>query len=238
VQLLNADDPTSVIVLTGNPYTDPLEAVKLEPFCLACHDGNGAAGAAPFSDGLMPSTIDATAYKTTPHGIQKTCADCHVNGHGSNNSPLLEFQYVTADPNPYTAGDYQMCWKCHNPADIVSNTMRNAYNREHWRHVNNENLACAMCHNPHAPFDTGESGLVSFEYAIQRGYNIGYLNGRNGSSSFSVTASTGTCYIACHGENHNPETYQRFDIISAAADMWRETVRLFLPLITSENAPK
>ena len=40
--------PAAVVALLGNPLADAVEAKRLEPFCLACHDTNGASGAAPF----------------------------------------------------------------------------------------------------------------------------------------------------------------------------------------------
>ncbi len=101
VRLKDADDPTNpalVVALAGDPATDSTEAVKLEPFCLACHDGDGAGGSAPFSDGITPLAIDAAAWASAAHkvggAVQLTCYGdggsfgCHSSGHGSNKRKL------------------------------------------------------------------------------------------------------------------------------------------------------
>ena len=79
VRLKNVDDPGNpvlVVELTGDPAADPAEAAKLEAVCLACHDADGAGGSPPFSDGITPLSIDASAWAATAPGTAPTSASC------------------------------------------------------------------------------------------------------------------------------------------------------------------
>ena len=99
VRLKDADDPdnpAAVVGLRGNPMSDPAEAGLLGPFCLACHDGDGAGGTPPFADGMMPRPINAGAWAAASHRVgQITCVGdgetfgCHGSGHGSTKVKLL-----------------------------------------------------------------------------------------------------------------------------------------------------
>jgi len=365
VRLLDVDDPSQVVVLTGDPRSSAAEAVKLEPFCLACHDEDGADGAAPFSNGVEPAPIDATAWAASSHALaQRTCLGdgetfgCHDSGHGStkrallgpsagsasgvtgdttreqegfcytchtangeastdiqaefartthhvissaeqgsttqlectschdphlatsavrlkdpdaggawtgtfqafcltchDGSPptgvafpststgtgwdksafsgtthatqlgsdscldchlphgsayraLLQAQYVVADSNSYASGDYQMCWECHSSSSLFTSG-QNAFGSYHDKHVRDKNYACAECHDVHAPYDSGERGLISFAYAIAKGWSLSLPSGTTLSSAFSynTTLARGSCSLTCHGEGHNPNTY-------------------------------
>ncbi len=105
VRLKNADTG-AVLALIDRPSNDPAVAAALEPWCLACHDANGAGGAAPFSDGIMPPVIDATAWAAASHDTSAavgTCWNCHDNGHGSVKQKLLA-PWDATHPRPRYAG--------------------------------------------------------------------------------------------------------------------------------------
>jgi predicted CXXCH cytochrome family protein len=360
VRLVDADDPLTILTLNGRPDTDPLSAQVLEPFCLACHDSDGAGGFAPFHDGLMPPIISETMWNSATHASASTCYDCHSNGHGSvkdnllapwdaladvslpgdplreeeglcytchdgdgpaasniqaafsqtshhnvsgldqadgsqvecvnchnphtvnaanqlanpdnlaalwagddtsfcltchdgappstvafsaasgtgfnktayigsthgqplgdygcrhcheqhgsANHSLLVGAYATADYTPYASFSYQLCWACHDENGTI--WQMNRFRNQHSRHVNNADTPCIVCHDVHAPYDAGETGLINFNFAVLRGYDIAYLAGYDGSSSFTIdlAQNRGTCSIACHGRTHTNRIYMR-----------------------------
>ncbi|MBK8935501.1 MAG: hypothetical protein KA362_01490 [Chloroflexi bacterium] len=366
VKLNNVDNPAGVIVLNGNPRTDPTEAAKLEPFCLACHDANGAAGLPPFTDGLMPPIVDGMDWSLASHQSNYTCFSCHDNGHGSNKIKLLApwdavpdagfpadpmrqeegqcyqchgpagpatvdvlahferfthhnisaleqvdgsrvecvnchnphtanpthllanpddrskwlgtdgnfclrchdggaplgvafpasspgtgnnkaaypgtthetllggyscrhchdghgssfratllAQYIVTDYNPSTAGDgdYAICWTCHNENSTMGNGSR--FGNLHNLHVRGERSSCITCHDVHAPYDSGEHGLINFEFAVRNGFDFSYRPGYNASTAYQINAAgnQGSCYLSCHGKNHNPESYTRRAVV-------------------------
>ncbi len=234
VYLNNVDVP-------GTSYAyNPADPTTAEPACLACHDADGANGAAPFSDGIMPPAIDANVWNTTTHAQPSangagTCFDCHTNGHGSVQTNILLDTYVMADYTNWDTTNYQLCWKCHDPARVVGRgRTTNAFSNLHWRHVGREQAPCVACHNPHTPHDAGEPGLVDFSYALANGFDMQLIGGYDAGSAFWVNGSTGYCYIACHGENHTPENYRRnstntlWGIIQGDFDYIYQT---FLPLV-------
>ncbi len=147
--------------LPGTSYAyNPADPTTVETACLACHDANGAGGAAPFSDGIMPPVIDATLWGMTTHAQASangagTCFDCHTNGHSSPQNNILLDTYVMTDYTNWNTTNYQLCWQCHDPAKIVGtssmNRATNAFDDSHWQHVQSEQAPCVACHNPHAP---------------------------------------------------------------------------------------
>jgi hypothetical protein len=123
---------------------------------------------------------------------------------------LANDEYVVTDPNNYQQGngDYQLCWTCHDENAIVRGN--NAFEDLHDTHVRGEDAPCIICHEVHSPYDAGEPGLINFDNAIQMGLDIGYIDGRDGSSSFwwDSNMNRGYCYISCHGKDHKPKNYR------------------------------
>ncbi len=122
---------------TGNLVIyNPLNPSTLEPFCLSCHDSNGANGnMSPFNDG---STLGQIPYKMSIeikthwdkiYGHRRkglTCigngnpgTGCHRNGHGSRYPGILARNMEL----PNLEGDwfvplrdemkYELCFSCH-----------------------------------------------------------------------------------------------------------------------------
>ncbi len=167
VRLKNVDDPSNLsasIVLNGDPRTDPVEATKLEPFCLACHDGDAAGGAAPFSDGIVPAAIDQTLWNGASHRVAAmTCLGdgetfgCHATGHGSAKRMLLapfdaSQPPVAGDPLREEEG---LCYSCHDtdgPAGTDVEAMfagASHHNVSAAEQVDGSKVECTNCHNPH-----------------------------------------------------------------------------------------
>lgn len=135
VRLKHKDNSGQVVVY------DPAQSSSLEPFCLSCHDSNGASVEPgkefqPFTDpntlGVIPNTAGITIkdnwVKTSSHKVQGlTCmgngqpgTGCHgnngaINGHGSNNYGLLSrtMNFQINAPSAYNANDYDLCFDCH-----------------------------------------------------------------------------------------------------------------------------
>lgn len=126
VRLKNVDTGATIAVLAADPFTNASEAQKLEAFCLACHDADGAAGTAPFSDAIMPPVIDAALWTGSSHYAGNgngpiTCFGdgqfgCHNTGHGSNKVTMLAPGDATASAstNDPFAEEEEFCFQCHN----------------------------------------------------------------------------------------------------------------------------
>jgi predicted CXXCH cytochrome family protein len=121
VRLKNADDSTTVYILTGDPQTQSAEAAKLEAFCVSCHDLDGANGTlAPFSDGLTRPLIDASAWTTASHKQSAAIVGCFGDGsfgchasHGSQKARILAPGDVAPDPTTRTEEEEGFCLDCH-----------------------------------------------------------------------------------------------------------------------------
>jgi len=128
VRLIQAD--TSAILAY-----DPANPSGIEPFCLSCHDSDGAAGdMSPFADG---QTIGAAPYRMSAeikthwnkaygHQLQGlTClgngspgTGCHANGHGSEFAGILTKNLTLPNLVPVAynithEGHYELCFNCH-----------------------------------------------------------------------------------------------------------------------------
>jgi predicted CxxxxCH...CXXCH cytochrome family protein len=135
IRMADKDTAGQVIVY------QPSSPSSLEPFCLGCHDADGAlteaAPMTPFSDGNTLGTgLNAAgdkieSYWTNSNPTHKnrglTCAGtgspntgCHgnngaINMHGSPSRGLLtkNMTFPIAETAAYNANDYQLCFECH-----------------------------------------------------------------------------------------------------------------------------
>ncbi len=143
IRLKNKDNAGQVIVY------QPSNPKSLEPFCLSCHDTNGAltevSPLRPFSDGntlgmgwnIAGDKIagywasSSTAHKTsglTCAGTGALNTGCHGNGntinmHGSGNRGLLARNMTNPIPGTqaaYNYNDYKLCFDCHANLSNVS----------------------------------------------------------------------------------------------------------------------
>ena len=165
-----------------------------------------AAGTNPDVPSLLTTWTTASRTK---------CSDCHSNNsgpgaggtgprgpHGSIWEPILERRYDTGDPVTESSAAYALCYKCHSRTSILGNTSF----REHNKHIVGENTSCSVCHDPHgiAASQQGAGAnrhLINFDTRVVRPNSSGRLE------FIDQGRFRGTCYLTCHGENHNPESY-------------------------------
>ena len=153
-------------------------------------------------------------------GIRILCTDCHnsddnrefggtgPNGpHGSKYTHILERRYdmsqapvpgqsitnLNLPPNLSTTGNYALCAKCHDLANVVSN----ASFREHARHVN-DGFSCSVCHTAHGM--GGQAATVSGERMVNFDVNV---VAPNGTTPIAYRRASNSCSLTCHGHAHN-----------------------------------
>lgn len=147
---------------------------------------------------ISPLTISSKIY----------CTSCHSSsGSGSPNGPhgsiyphILKSNYKTTDGTSYSAGNFDLCYSCHDPASIYGD----ASFPEHNRHLG-VGASCNTCHDPHGISGTqgtaaNNSNLINF--------NTNYVSPVGGVISFTDTGlEHGSCVLSCHGKTHNPLSY-------------------------------
>lgn len=163
VRLHNADSPATLYTLTGDPLTSSTEAAKLNPFCLACHDSNGAGGNPPFSDLQMPPVRDTNAWAASGHALASLSCfgdgqtfGCHATTHGSKKLHMLAPYDVAANTTNRTEEEEGLCFSCHDgsPAKSITNdfakTVRHPVVDSDPKRAAGRSVECTDCHSTHA----------------------------------------------------------------------------------------
>ncbi|HZV35848.1 MAG TPA: cytochrome c3 family protein [Verrucomicrobiae bacterium] len=150
-------------------------------------------------------------------GSTINCTDCHNNDqgssvggngpdgpHGSAFAPILERRLVLTDNSPESAGNYALCYKCHNRSSILSDQSFRASNmagqdRGHRFHIVDQRTSCTTCHDSHGVQQ--QAHLVNFN----RNYVTPSSNGRI--EYISSGPNRGNCSLTCHGVDHNNTSY-------------------------------
>jgi hypothetical protein len=136
------------------------------------------------------------------------CTDCHNNNtgpgaggngpkgpHGSTFTPLLERRLELTDNQTENASTYDLCYKCHSRASILGDQSFKSHNK----HVVASKTACTTCHDSHGA--ARASHLINF--------NTTYVTKSSGGRLEFIDNGMyrGTCYLSCHGKDHNPLAY-------------------------------
>jgi predicted CXXCH cytochrome family protein len=136
------------------------------------------------------------------------CSDCHNNNagpgaggtgpkgpHGSTNTALLERPHAL-DGTP-TAGD--LCYKCHSRS-VINSSAPHDTESDHLRY------GCKACHDPHGISAT--QGNATYNSRL---INLSTTDNRPVGSGSTARMYIDTvarrCYLVCHGESHNGESY-------------------------------
>ena len=139
-----------------------------------------------------------------------TCSACHSNNtiagpkgpHGSTVAPLLKYTYTFTDNTTESATEYALCYSCHSRTSILSNAVGSF--REHNKHIFGERAPCSVCHDAHgvAGVPLNNVRLMNFRTPIVT------ASPGNGAIRWArVGAAGGSCYLTCHGKDHNPLSY-------------------------------
>ena len=181
LQLQNVDTLAVYLETTPGDFRSetitPANSQILAPFCLSCHDSDGANGdTTPFSDGRTVPPIDNTTWNSSAHNTggayntgygclgDGTTSGCHATGHGSVNEKLLSSATVV---QPFE----QLCFNCHTEGMVQNDALSNnrpgayvsaddiqeAFNKSVMHNlganftVNSDTFTnqCTTCHNPH-----------------------------------------------------------------------------------------
>ncbi len=146
-----------------------------------------------------PSIVPALA------GREISCTDCHGNSdpsgprgpHGSDVRHLLRWRYATVDGSAGSDDAYALCYSCHRSEQVLADESRFPFHR---LHVVDQRTACATCHDPH--------GSVQNRALIRYQATGTVAPSASGVLLFrSTSPGDGTCYLTCHGRNHDPEVY-------------------------------
>lgn len=141
------------------------------------------------------------------------CTDCHASSgaqaakgpHGSVYFHLLKFNYETDDYTQESYTAYELCYQCHDRNTII-NGMGRFSKRVHNKHIVREDTPCSACHDAHGISSsqgnsTNNTHLINFNVSI-----VGPTS--SGRREFVDKGErSGSCYLKCHGENHNPKSY-------------------------------
>jgi len=138
-----------------------------------------------------------------------SCSDCHNNSdpgprgaHASRFAPILERNYSATDPTPESPVSYDICYKCHDRNMLVSDSARTF---PHRLHVVNSQASCAACHDAHG--SRKNAHLINFMARDATGHSVVTPN-RSGRLEYVTTSpGKGSCYLTCHGVDHNPLKY-------------------------------
>lgn len=159
------------------------------------------------------------------------CTDCHSNDaarkfggagpngpHGSRNEHLLTQPYPMNSPPPFPGGNiggvnyvsgavtYPLCNLCHYiDRGGNANAILNDGTFKHDVHVRGADVSCATCHDPHGIQGgnlTNNPSLINFDLSI-----VGPSSFNQGPRYEQTSINSGSCYLTCHGKDHNPLSY-------------------------------
>lgn len=175
-------------------------------------------------DSANPSyhPITAVGRDTTILGLQPPytasslieCGSCHYNDdwvqggtapagpHGSRYEAILGLRYETNDLTIESIATYALCYACHN-RDFLLNDVAGTFG--HRRHVVTANAPCAACHDPHGSRQNPR--LIDFMQLDRTGKAVVTASSSGRQQFLTTGPGSGSCYLTCHGVDHNPKSY-------------------------------
>lgn len=144
------------------------------------------------------------------------CGDCHSSElspaaggnapggtHGSRHEGLLALEYPFNPARNFSAARNVLCFKCHDTASLNGNE-----SFPHRQHVLDNGFSCINCHDPHG--STVYPHLINFlTSAAVTGQTL-EITGTGGYSEPTWIDNgrySGTCYLNCHGTEHDGTSY-------------------------------
>ena len=142
------------------------------------------------------------------------CTDCHGSDDGTKAGgtgpdgphgsiyPYLHIARYELDPLGYAESNYALCFRCHDPGVLFSDS--SAFPRHQLHVTGMHNIPCSVCHDPHGVPQAdggtvdGNAHLINFALVYTGGGNSTSLEG-------NYTSSTRSCSVSCH--QVNPRSY-------------------------------
>lgn len=168
------------------------------------------------AEGKNPRVI-SLVYPYAPTKVQSqdisqiSCGDCHgsddISGpdgpHGSEFRGLLRRNYQQNDGWPENDFAYDLCYGCHDRRSILNNESF----PYHSNHIVGDPMSgkpgtsCMTCHDAH--------GSPDYRYLIRFNEEFVFPNadGKLAFEEKGVYAQSGSCFLNCHGIEHNPKSY-------------------------------
>jgi len=157
--------------------------------------------------GRNPSTRGLLGGYTAASQIG--CIDCHNNSeraprgaHASRYAPILELNYSALDMTAESPVAYDLCYKCHDRNAIVSDLPGTFPHRVH---VVKAQASCASCHDAHG--SRANAHLINFMTRDASGRAVAGPTATGRVDYQTISPGKGTCYVKCHGVDHNPLSY-------------------------------
>ncbi len=160
------------------------------------------------STGVNPNVPSLISPLTEASQIY--CSDCHASDgsdspagpHGSIYPAILKYRYDKADNTIESSLSYELCYSCHDRNSILNDRSF----KDHNKHIRDVNTPCNACHDPHGISSTqgnssNNSHLINFDRGIVKPDSQGRLYFED------MGNFRGRCFLTCHGEEHNPESY-------------------------------
>jgi len=220
------DDVTNVR-LTINPINSsyhPIAAVGRNPMirgllpgltaasliaCTSCHDNNALlATGSSAAVSVRPGLVTAGASPGAPRGP-----------HGSIYEPILAREYrLDGTPSTESFKLYSLCYFCHDRTILLDDSLGGF---PHHLHVVTEGAACIVCHDAHG--SRLNAHLINFMTSDRSGGSV-VTNSASGQIVYqSFGVESGSCTLACHGDDHENRTYGNAAL--APAQLKRSGVR-------------
>lgn len=194
----HADNTTGLPARVDRQYVELNTRTEFAPSTASFHPVETAGKNPNVPSLISPWTTSSLVY----------CTDCHNSNtgpgaggtgpkgpHGSAYVPLLERRLELTDHHPENSTTYALCYKCHSRNSILGNQSFPS----HDKHIVGEKTACTTCHDSHA--SAKSSHLINF--------NPMYVTKSSSGRMEFIDHGTyrGTCYLSCHGKDHNPLSY-------------------------------
>ena len=150
------------------------------------------------------------ARKQKPSDISKiSCSDCHGSDnagapkgpHGSNYPGLLVLNYQMDDERVESEQAYSLCYKCHSRSSILANESFPYHSLHVQGPTGSQGTSCFSCHDAH--------GSSQYQHLIKFNRDIVFENaeGLLKYEAQGYSARQGSCFLSCHGVEHNPKEY-------------------------------